>query len=167
MNFVEQSVTYLRDEYLPRMQRAVDALAEEDTWWRPHEGVLSAGNILLHLEGNVRQWILAGLGGQADRRDRGSEFAASQGESAAVLFKRLEATVLEACDVMTALDEVDIFAAHAIQGYETHAFGAIYHIVEHFSWHTGQLVWIAKARGGVDHGISFFDDASLNDARNE
>ena len=164
MPFREESISYLRDTYLPRLGAAVEALAPEDTWWRPHEGVLSMGNILVHLEGNVRQWILSGLGGAKDRRERAAEFAARDGATAAELLAPLGATVRAACDVIAAIDELD--RACAIQGFPTTPFRAVYHVVEHFSWHTGQAVWIAKARGGSGHGIAFYDDAQINERRN-
>ena len=162
MSFTDQSAVYLRDEYLPRMKRVVESLDPADTWWRPHDGVLAIGNILLHLEGNVRQWILTSIGGRPDVRDRASEFAARDGDDAAVLFEPLRDTVLEACEVVNNLAEPALMAQYKIQDYEISGYGAIYHVVEHFSWHTGQAVWIAKARGGADHGIAFYDDASLN-----
>ena len=162
MNFAEHSVAYLRDEYLPRMRKVVETLDPADTWWRPHDGVLAIGNILVHLEGNVRQWILAGVGGRPDTRDRASEFAARDGATAATLFQPLRDTVFEACVVIASLDEAALVTSYAIQAYEFSGRGAIYHVVEHFSWHTGQAVWIAKARGGPGHGIAFYDDARLN-----
>ena len=106
--FVRESATFLRDVYLPRMRRALDALPEGDLWWRPHDGVLSFGTILLHLEGNVRQWIVSGLGGAADHRDRASEFAATDGPGGDELFARLDTTVREACEVIEGLDDASV-----------------------------------------------------------
>ena len=165
MSFREESNLYLRDTYLPRLRAAVEALDPADTWWRPHEGVLSMGNILLHLEGNVRQWVLSGLGGQADRRERASEFSAAGGADAATLLGPLEETVRAAGDVIAGLGDLD--APCTIQGFPTTPFRAVYHVVEHFAWHTGQAVWIAKARGGPGHGIAFYDDGKINELRNE
>ena len=62
--FIRNSSRYLRDTYLPRLSRALETLPAGDLWWRPHDGALSFGNILLHLEGNVRQWLLSGMGGE-------------------------------------------------------------------------------------------------------
>ena len=162
MTFVEESARYLRDVYLPRMRRAVETLPEGDLWWRPHEGVTSVGNLLLHLEGNVRQWIVCGLGGAPDARDRGAEFVAREGASRADLLQALERTVGEACSVIER--QTDLDRAFDCQGIETRVLGAVYHVVEHFGWHTGQVVWIAKMRAGARHSIAFYDDAKLNDA---
>ncbi len=166
VTFVRESTRYLRDVYLPRLERALEALPEGDLWWRPHEGVLTVGTILLHLEGNVRQWILSGMGALEDQRERASEFAATSGADGRTLFTRLTETVHAACELIDALDEGALAAPYAIQGYETTGLGAVYHVVEHFSWHTGQAVFIAKARAGAEHGVAFYDDAQVDAARN-
>lgn len=162
--FIEESIGYLKDTYLPRMARALEALDPADVWWRPHAAALSVGNILLHLQGNVNQWILSGLGGQPDRRDRAAEFAADCGDGGEVLFARLAATVSAACDLLPEVG--DLHAPCNIQGFSTTPFRAIYHVVEHFGWHCGQAVWIAKARGGTDHSIAFYDDGKIDEQRN-
>jgi uncharacterized damage-inducible protein DinB len=160
-DFLQRCVAHLRDEYLPRLERALEVLPEEDLEWQPHPGALSVDNVLRHLEGNVRQWILSGLGGRPDARERPGEFAPLAAGRAADSFARLAATVHEACDVVAALDRERLAAAVTIQGFETTGLGAVLHVVEHFSWHTGQAVWIAKARAGEHHGLAFFDDEKL------
>ena len=165
--FVRESVGLLRDTYIPRLKGALEILPPEDLWWRPHEGVLAFGNVLLHLEGNVCQWILSGLGGRADSRERSSEFAAGDGPSGEELLERLGETVAGACAVVEELEEGALISECEIQGFKTTGLGAVYHVVEHFSWHTAQAVWIAKWRAGPDHGLAFYDEASINAARND
>ncbi len=165
-NFAHAAASYLRETYLPRLRRALEALPEEDLWWRPHEGVISFGNVLLHLEGNVRQWIVGGLGGASDHRERASELAATDGPSGGELIERLAATVGEACSVLDAMDAKALGRRYAIQGENPTGLEAILHVVEHFGWHTGQAVWIAKARAGEGHGVAFFDDGEINAAKN-
>lgn len=165
--FLSDSVRYLGEVYPGRMERAALTLPAADLWWRPHEGALSVGNILLHLAGNVRQWIVCGIGGAQDRRDRASELEATAGHDAARLLAALKGTVREACSVLEGLDEAQLTDVRRIQGFETTILSAVYHVVEHFSWHTGQAVWIAKARAGAAHGIAFHDDARINAAHNE
>ena len=161
-----ESVRYLRDVYLPRLRRALEALPADDLWWRPHAGVPSVGIILRHLEGNVRQWIVSGVGGAEDRRDRAGEFGAAGTAEATELLVRLEATVGEACRVIEGIPDEDRRGPRCIQGMDTTVQDAVYHVVEHFSWHVGQVVWIAKARGGATHGLAFYDDDAINRARN-
>ncbi|MEM7305165.1 MAG: DinB family protein [Planctomycetota bacterium] len=157
---------FLRDTYLPRMRRALDALPEGDLWWRPHDEVLSFGVMLLHLEGNVRQWILSGVAAAPDHRDRAGEFAATDGPSGEELFARLTATVEAAASVIEGLDEAALLRSYSIQGFDVTGVYAVSHVVEHFSWHTGQAVWLAKARAGAGHGVAFYDDSRVNTARN-
>jgi uncharacterized damage-inducible protein DinB len=162
--FNARAIQHLRGEYLPRIEAALRSLAQEHLWWRPHGRSNSVGNLLLHLEGNVRQWILHGLGGEADQRLRDGEFAAREGADAAQLFAALQVTVLAACAVIDGLDAEDLLQERRIQGRNCTALAAVLHVVEHFSWHTGQIVWIAKERGGESHGLAFYDDRLLHEA---
>src|SRR5262245_27664947 len=148
------------------MRRALEELPAADLWWRPHERSTSVGNLLLHLQGNVRQWIVSGLGGAPDHRERSTEFAAREGQDKTALLAALAATVEEACAVIARLDERALAGTVTIQGIETTRLGAVLHVVEHFSWHTGQVTWVAKERAGAAHRIAFYDEARLNAAHN-
>lgn len=159
------AVALLREAYLPRLQRALAELPAADLWWRPHPRTTSAGNLLLHLEGNIRQWIVCGLGGAPDRRERDAEFAAREGAGARDLLAALRATVEEACAVVGRLDEAALAGRVTIQGFEVSRLEAVLHVVEHMSWHAGQVAWIAKLRAGAGHGLSYYADAGLR-ARN-
>lgn len=163
--FGEEAATYLSRTYPDRLERALAVLPPGDLWWRPHPEALACGTVLLHLEGNVRQWILSGLAGAPDGRDRASEFAAAEGEGPALL-EALRTTCCAAAEVLRGLPAGEWAREVTIQGFETTVLAAVLHVVEHFSWHTGQVVWIAKARSGADHGLAFYDDAALARARN-
>ena len=165
--FLDESAHYLRAVYGPRLVRAFEILPRADLWWRPHPDAIAFGTILLHLEGNIRQWILSGLGGLHDARDRASEFAATGGADGQTLLDRLLATMTAAADVIAKTDLGDLGEKRVVQRMETTTLGAILHVVEHCSWHTGQAVWIAKARAGAKHGLAFYDDAVVNDAHND
>jgi uncharacterized damage-inducible protein DinB len=143
---VRESTRFLRDVYLPRLERALDRLPAGDLWWPPGDDVISVGTILLHLEGNVRQWILGGLCGEPDHRDRDAEFAATDGPGAEELFGALSLTVLGASERIDALSEKQLAACYDIQERLVTGIHAVYHVVEHFGYHTGQAVWIAKFR---------------------
>ena len=165
-SFRQQAVELLRGTYVPRLERALEVLPPGDLWWPPHAGALSVGQVLRHLEGNVRQWILSGLDGRPDARRRAAEFEGPDPRGAGELLAALRATVEEACAVIAGLDAATLAAPRTVQGFATTGLGAVLHVVEHASWHTGQAVWIAKARGGREHGIAFYDDEALEDARN-
>ena len=162
----QEAARFLRDTYLPRLERALETLPPADLWWQPHDGSLAVGTILRHLEGNLRQWIVSGLGGGPDTRDRAGEFASGERPDAARLMGALDGTLREACALIERLGEEGLARSYPIQGAQVTGLYAVLHVVEHFSWHTGQVVWIAKARAGVAHGLAFHDDQQVNAARN-
>jgi len=165
--FIRLSADYLSQTYLPRLAAALGAVSETNLWSRPHAGTTSPGILLRHLEGNVRQWILSGIAGAPDRRDRASEFAGPGRESKETLLQTLRATVEEAARIIASLDAAALERTYRIQGYEVAGIEAVYHVVEHFAWHAGQIVWMAKRLGGERHGIAFYDAETINRARNE
>ena len=160
--FRATSIGHLEGEYLPRIERALEVLPADALWWSPHPDATSVGVLLRHLEGNVRQWILGGLGGEAGQRERAAEFAGAPNAAASELRDRLAATVREAAKVIGSLDGERLLAPVRIQGFDTTGLAAVYHVVEHFSWHTGQIAWIAKARAGEGHGLAYYDEDAIN-----
>lgn len=151
--FLELSRYYLADEYLPKIKQAIADLSPEELWWRPHETSNSIGNLLLHLTGNLRQWILSGLGGEPDRRARQEEFDARSGPSGEELLTRLAAAVENAEAVLRRIDPDTLLENREIQGREVQVMRAIYHVVEHFAMHTGQILLLAKQFTGRDLGF--------------
>src|SRR5919202_2139122 len=113
--FLDQSRHYLTHQYLPRIAASVERLSAEDLWWRGNPASNSAGNLLLHLAGNARQWIISGLGGAPDHRQRQREFDARDGGSAAELLERLRNTVREADAVLAAIDPDALLERRVIQ----------------------------------------------------
>jgi len=164
--FLRDTVMRFRQEYLPRLDQAIAALAPSDLWWRPHDGVTSVGVLLTHLEGNVRQWLLSGLGDEPDQREREQEFEPGDEVDPGVLLERLKKTTQLACHMLDAMDTSRLAEPVEIQGFKMPVLSAIYHVLEHFGWHTGQITWIVKARGGPNHGVAYYEDESLNEARN-
>ena len=157
-SFLSRTRYYLLTEYPTKIRAAVESMPADKLWWRPNEQCNSVGNLLLHLSGNVRQWILSGVGGQPDVRRRNVEFAARGGSSAAAMLDGLEATLRDVDGVLRQLLPSELLARRAIQGRDTTVFEAVYHVVEHFSTHTGQIVWIAKM---VTPGaVQFYDDGA-------
>ena len=151
--FLERSRTFLADEFLPRVAACVQVLEPADLWWRPNQNSNSVGNLILHLAGNTRQWIIAGVGGVPDIRARDKEFAAREGLGGSELMAALEGTVAEAARVLAALDPALLLVERSIQGKQVTLLHAVYHVVEHFSMHTGQIIYITKLRTGRDLGF--------------
>lgn len=142
----ELAARYL-EEYLDKIRLAVERLTEDELWWRPGPGTNSAGNLILHLCGNLSLWILAGVGGRSYERRRSEELAADRSHGKGELLARLEEVVAACRGVLAGLAPEDLAREAAIQGYDTDLLGAVFHAVEHMSYHTGQIVWIAKELG--------------------
>jgi uncharacterized damage-inducible protein DinB len=142
--FLNQAVTHLREDFMPKIHRCLDLLNEEEFWQRGSETENSVGNLILHLSGNVRQWIVAGLGGEADHRERQKEFDTRAGLSKEEAWKRLEETVSEASRVLAELDPEELLRVRTIQKYHRTGLQAVFHVVEHFGYHTGQIVFATK-----------------------
>jgi uncharacterized damage-inducible protein DinB len=155
--FLERSRYYLSGEYLPKLRHCVAALPDELVWHRANDSSNSIGNLLMHLSGNVRQWIVAGIGGQPLERDRAAEFSARDGPPAQSLISNLESALADADAVLAKLSTDDLTRPCTIQGRETTVLAAIYHVVEHFAMHTGQIVLLTKAH--VPGAIHFYDDS--------
>ena len=151
--FIRQSQNLLRKDYLLKIEKCLEVLPESDLWWRPNPSSNSVGNLLLHLSGNLHQWIVAGVGGLEDDRQRAQEFSADGGSSAAVLIGKLRATVQQAVYVLDRLEQDLLEQPRTIQGIQITVLGAIYHAVEHFSMHVGQIIYITKLRTGRDLGF--------------
>ena len=153
--FIAQSRYYLAKDYLPKIERSLALLNEEQIWWRSNPQSNSVGNLLLHLSGNVRQWIVVGLGGATDTRDRDAEFAQRNAIPRDELIGRLKQTLHEADETLAALDPARLLEKVRIQGLEVSVLEAILHVVEHFSMHAGQIVYITKLL--TAHDLHFYD----------
>lgn len=151
--FIRQSQNLLLKDYLPKIEKCLEVLPPADLWWRPNPTSNSVGNLLFHLSGNLHQWIVAGVGGMEDNRQRAQEFSADGGGNAVVLIERLRAAVQEAVQVLHKLEKNQLEQPQAIQGIQITTLGAIYHAVEHFSMHVGQIIYITKLRTGRDLGF--------------
>jgi uncharacterized damage-inducible protein DinB len=150
--FVEYSVTKL-EQLAQRIATCLGMLDEERIWARGNANENAIGNLVLHLCGNVRQWIVAGVGGAADTRQRDAEFAALGGVAPADLAAKLHATVAEAAQVIRALPADRLAERMVVQVYDVSNLEAIYHVVEHFSMHTGQVLFATKMLTGEDLGF--------------
>lgn len=149
LNFSADKLTQL----MGRIESCVEMLTPEQVWARTSANQNAVGNLLLHLNGNVRQWILHGVGGQADLRQRNSEFAARDGAAAVELLARLRATVEEAVALFRARPEERLLEHIHPQGYERTVLAAIYHVVEHFAGHTFQIMLLTKQFTEADLGF--------------
>ena len=151
--FVEFSASKL-EQMMGRIEVCVGKLTSEQIWMRGTEKQNAAGNLLLHLEGNVRQWILSGVGGAPDHRVRSAEFSARDStETRENLVARLRETVQAAAALIRGLNGEQLLETVQIQGYEGTKLQAVYHVVEHFAGHAFQIFFLTKLLTGEDLGF--------------
>ena len=142
-SFLEYSIERLR-EHSQRIQTSLDQLTEQHIWWRGAETQNAVGNLVLHLTGNLTQWILETLGGEPPTRNRDAEFAAHGGILRDELKKRLHDVVERSTVLIQAIPEQRLQEKVTIQGDEMTVLQLVYHVVEHFALHTGQIVYATK-----------------------
>ena len=155
--FVARSRYWLTKEYPIKLRHCLNALPRGAVWARPNQESNSVGNLLIHLTGNVTEWILGGVGGRSYKRYRAGEFAQRDGADASKLMDDLEAVLREADRVLAGLTDKDLERSVVIQERDTNVLGAIYHVVEHFAMHTGQIVFLTKLY--APGRIQFYEEA--------
>jgi hypothetical protein len=128
-------------------------LSEEQIWWRPNDSSNSIGNLLLHLNGNVRQWLVSSFTRSEDLRDRPAEFRERGMIPASTLLATLGITLEQASEVLASLTEAELLTTFEIQGYTVTGLYAVYQVVEHFALHFGQIVYITKLLRDADLGF--------------
>ena len=161
--FIDQSIHRI-DENTKKLRTCLDELDESETWKRPNENSNSIGNLILHLCGNIRQYAISSLGNIADVRERDKEFSADGGYSKQELLDRLISTIDDAKNVMRNATETELLRKRTVQGYSYSGIGIIVHITEHYSYHTGQIIFWTKLLKNKDLG--FYAGVDLN-AKNQ
>jgi uncharacterized damage-inducible protein DinB len=156
--FIQECRRLLKDEYLPKIERCLEQLTDEQIWSRSSPETNSIGNLILHLSGNARQWIVSGLGGETDTRARDAEFKERSVSPREKLLSRLSKTVADVDGTLAGFDSSRLLNEYRIQGTESTALDAILHVTEHFSMHTGQIILLTKMLANVD--LVFYDFSS-------
>ncbi len=151
---LEYSQTKLT-ESVQQIERCLNLLTVEQVWHRPNEVSNAIGNLVIHLNGNVRQWIVAGLGGEEFARDRPAEFAQREAIATEQILSDLKATIERANAVIGSLTPERLVAQVTIQDYAVSGLAAVVHVVEHFALHTGQIVYATKIL--INQDLSLYD----------
>jgi uncharacterized damage-inducible protein DinB len=136
-----------------RIDECLERLTEEQIWYRPSEENNSIANLVLHLTGNVRQWIISAVGGAQDSRQRDAEFAARGEANLLDLRAKLTDAVAQASNIIETLPVERLMTTVHVQGYDKTVMEAIYHVVGHFAEHTGQIIYITKSIRKEDLGF--------------
>ncbi len=150
--FLRVSTVQLETQ-LARIESCAAKLTDAQLWTRYGENQNAVGNLALHLTGNVRQWILSGVGGAADVRVRDAEFAARGSVAAAELMAGLRGVVEQAVRVIGDLSEQALTEQILVQGYDVTKLEAVYHVVEHFTGHAFQIIFATKLLTDTDLGF--------------
>ena len=164
MNTIQQE---FKDQAIFRFQekkvhiaKCFQQLREEDIWSRPNASSNSVGNIILHLCGNIGQYVLSSLAQQPDVRERDLEFSTEGGLSKEELLDKISTTIDQACAAVRACKEEELLREREVQGFVFSGLGVVLHAVEHLSYHTGQVAYLVKLRN--DQQIGLYDDFDLN-----
>lgn len=142
----------LFDESLPRLEKCLSLLTEEEIWDRPNPETNSVGNLVLHLAGNVRQWIVHALGGAPDVRERSREFAERGPIPTPELLVRITSALDDVHRVLDDLEPRSLLEPRQVQGFSETGVSILVHVTEHFSYHVGQITYVVKAKKNLDTG---------------
>jgi uncharacterized damage-inducible protein DinB len=156
---VESATTHL-NEGVTRIEKCLALLSQEEIWRDPNENLVSVGNLVLHLCGNVTQYVIGGLGREAIPRDRAAEFTRKPNWPGPALVARLRDTVEMAAGVLESQTAADLEAEFNIQGMPTTGTAAMVHVVEHFSYHVGQVTLATKLLKNID--VGYYAGVDLN-----
>ena len=157
--FTEESIFRI-EKNTTKIIKCLEELNEEQIWLRPNEVSNSIGNILLHLCGNITQYIISALGVQPDIRERDKEFSAKAGYNKDELQNKLTSTVEQAVIIIRNCDEYRLMKIYPVQGFNLSGIAIIVHVTEHFSHHTGQIIFWTKLLLGND--LAFYANTDLN-----
>lgn len=148
------------EENTPRIEKCLAELSETEIWQRPNAASNSIGVLILHLCGNITQYVISSLGNNTDTRNRDAEFAAEGGFTKAELLKKLSDTVRQAVDIIRQTDREAFLQVRSVQGFQMSGIGIVVHVCEHYSYHTGQIAFWTKLL--KDKDLGFYADLDLN-----
>lgn len=157
--FIDQSILRI-NENTPKIEKCLHQLSDEEVWTKPNTNSNSIGNLILHLCGNITQYIISSLGEKEDLRDRNQEFLVNGSMSKTELIEKLQDVIEEATALLINLNRKKLMRNHAVQGFELTGIGIIIHVVEHYSYHTGQIAFYTKLL--KNHNLQFYKGRNLN-----
>ena len=160
--FVTKARSLLK-EYHAKIERCLYEITDEQIWERANESSNSIANLMLHLCGNAKQWIVSGVGQAEDKRERQKEFDATGGLKRKELLNKMRQTLSEVDDVLARLSEDDLLSPRHIQGYDVTVIEAVFHVIEHFSMHTGQIILLTKMISNKDMRFYEFPDGKAKE----
>ena len=149
--FLNQSAEHLQ-EGVQRISKCLSQLTQEEIWHDHNNNLVSVGNLILHLQGNVSQYIIKGLGNQEYHRHRDGEFTEKPNYSAEELLHQITETVNRCVEIIQNSTEQNLVREITIQGFQHTGTSILLHVVEHFSYHVGQITFAVKFLRSKDLG---------------
>lgn len=142
----------LIEESIPRLRKCLGELSEAEIWSRPNTNSNSVGNLVLHLCGNARQWMISTFGQQRDIRQRNEEFTERGPLPTQHLLDELDHLERALIPVLETITAEDLTKSYSVQGFSETGIAILIHVVEHFSYHVGQVSYFVKAHKDLDLG---------------
>lgn len=147
------------EESIPRIIQCLDLLTQEQIWYRPNDNSNAIGNLVLHLCGNVRQYLISSIGGKADGRERQKEFD-SRDQDKTYLKAELATLKSEVAEAIPFITDTALIEERSVQGFNMTGTSVVVHVIEHFSYHTGQIAYITKML--LDQDLAFYGGMDLD-----
>ncbi|MFK7817799.1 MAG: DUF1572 family protein [Planctomycetaceae bacterium] len=154
---------HLLQAAMVKLTNCVQQLSDDQIWWRPVNDLNSVGNLILHVCGNLRQWVISGVGGEPDRRQREAEFSATGGQTSEALCQQLTDTLAAVASVLRVTTIEQLLSKRTIQGFEVTGHGAIVHSVSHFVGHTHQIIQLTRLQLGSDYAFAWSPESPTTD----
>jgi hypothetical protein len=142
-------------EGMRKIEHCVGQLNDQQVWWRPRPEMNSIANLMLHLSGNLQQWIVAGVGGAKDVRNRPLEFSDRSIRPKGDVIGLLEKTIAEADAALARLKADQLVSRRRIQGYDTNVIAAIMNTIPHFRGHVQEIIHITRQQLGEKYRFDF------------
>ena len=154
-----KNALYRMDESTRMILKSLAEISEEELWQKPNDSLNSIANLILHLCGNITQYVISSLGEKEDLRNRDAEFSAKTPADKKEVLDQLEQTVDTAKRVIFDTNISQLLKVRSVQGFTFSGVGVIIHAVEHYSYHTGQIAFWVKQLKNKDLG--FYDGVDL------
>jgi uncharacterized damage-inducible protein DinB len=148
------------DESYSRIFKCLTLLSEDQLWRKASNEIPAVGSLIMHLCGNARQWILSGIGDSVDNRDRNSEFLVHPNIKKSELIFLLENLKVNLRQTLTEMTEEGVHRIYNIQGFKENGYSVVTHVLEHFSYHTGQITTLTKLHTNKKTG--YYEGYNLN-----
>ena len=144
-----------------RIDKCLSLISQDALWRKPGPELVSVGNLVNHLCGNISQWILAGVGRQSYARRRNDEFEQITNESSTELAAKMRSVIDQAVTAVRGLSEADLARVYRVQGQEETGVGILVHVTEHLSYHVGQITFYVKLVENTD--VGYYEGVALDE----